>query len=75
MDIIIASAAVIATLFIFLVAVLTRYRRCPSDKILVVYGKVGGGKSADCHHGGAAFVWPVFQDYQYLDLTPLPIDI
>ncbi len=52
-----------------------RYRRCPSDKILVVYGKVGGGKSANCHHGGAAFVWPVFQDYQYLDLTPLPIDI
>jgi flotillin len=41
----------------------------------VVYGKVGGGKSAHCHHGGAAFVWPVFQDYQYLDLTPLPIDI
>ena len=75
MDIIIASAAIITTLFIFLIAVLTRYRRCPSDKILVVYGKVGGGKSADCHHGGAAFVWPVFQDYQYLDLTPLPIDI
>ena len=47
----------------------------PFHKILVVYGKVSGGKSADCHHGGAAFVWPVIQDYQYLDLTPLPIDI
>lgn len=75
MDIIIAAVAIIAVFFIFLVAVAMRYRRCPSDKILVVYGKVGGGKSAHCHHGGAAFVWPVFQDYQYLDLTPLPIDI
>lgn len=75
MHIIIGVVAVIATLFIFLVAILMRYRRCPSDKILVVYGKVGGGKSANCHHGGAAFVWPIFQDYQYLDLTPLPIDI
>jgi len=65
----------VATLFILFIAILMRYRRCPSDKILVVYGKVGGGKSANCHHGGAAFVWPVFQDYQYLDLTPLPIDI
>jgi flotillin len=75
MEIIIGAAAIIATFFVFFVAVLMRYRRCPSDKILVVYGKVGGGKSANCHHGGAAFVWPVFQDYQYLDLTPLPIDI
>jgi flotillin len=75
MDFIIAIVAILAVFFILLVSVLMRYRRCPSDKILVVYGKVGGGKSAHCHHGGAAFVWPVFQDYQYLDLTPLPIDI
>jgi flotillin len=74
-EIIIGVVAIVATLFILFIAILMRYRRCPSDKILVVYGKVGGGKSANCHHGGAAFVWPVFQDYQYLDLTPLPIDI
>ncbi len=61
--------------FTFLIWVASRYRRCPSDKILVVYGKVGGGKSAKCLHGGAAFVWPVIQDYQYLDLTPIPIEI
>jgi flotillin len=75
MDIIIGLVAVIAVFFITLMAVAMRYRRCPSDKILVVYGKVSGGESAHCHHGGAAFVWPVIQDYQYLDLTPLPIDI
>ena len=59
-----------------LVFFFSRYRRCPSDKILVIYGKnVGDGKSFKCIHRGAAFVWPIFQDYQYLDLTPIPIDI
>lgn len=58
-----------------LVFVISRYRRCPSDKILVVYGKTGGEQSAKCYAGGATFVWPVIQDYQYLDLTPLSIDV
>ena len=53
---------------------ISRYRRCPSDKILVIYGKTGKG-SANCIHGGAAFVWPVIQDYQYLDLQPVSIDV
>jgi flotillin len=75
MDLIIGIVAVLAVFLISLTAIAMRYRRCPSDKILVVYGKVSGGKSAHCHHGGAAFVWPIIQDYQYLDLTPLPIDI
>jgi flotillin len=26
-------------------------------------------------HGGAAFIWPVVQDYQFLDLRPMSIDI
>jgi len=52
-----------------------RYKRCPSDKILVIYGKTQGGRSSRCVHGGAAFVWPVLQDFQWLDLTPIPIDI
>ncbi len=52
-----------------------RYKRCPSDKVLVVYGKTRGGRSSHCVHGGAAFVWPVLQDFQWLDLTPIPIDI
>ncbi|MDR3254054.1 MAG: hypothetical protein LBT31_00620 [Synergistaceae bacterium] len=63
-------------LFVFMtfIALLRRYRRCPSDKILVIFGKTGEG-SARCIHGGAAFVWPLFQDYSYLDLTPISIDI
>ncbi len=67
----------ILTLIAFgtLIFIASRYRRCPSDRILVVYGKVAGQKSARCYHGGAAFVWPVIQDYAYLSLTPIPIDI
>ncbi len=61
-----------STLFLFAL----RYKRCPSDKVLVVYGKVGEpGISAKCYHGGAAFIWPVLQAYEFLELTPIPIDI
>lgn len=61
--------------FGFFTFFISRYRRCPSDRILVVFGKVSGNKSARCYHGGAAFVFPVIQDYSYLSLTPMPIDI
>ncbi|WP_420570784.1 flotillin family protein [Kordia sp.] len=68
---------VFAALFIFILITvfIRRYKRCPSDRILVVYGKVGGGKSAKCIHGGAAFIMPVIQDYEYLDLTPISIEV
>lgn len=65
---------VVAIFFLLLWFFISRYRRCPSDKILVIYGKTGKG-SANCIHGGAAFVWPVIQDYQYLDLQPMSIDV
>jgi len=58
-----------------LVFFFSRYKRCPSDRVLVIYGRTKGGGSSKCIHGGAAFVWPLFQDFQFLDLTPIPIDI
>ncbi len=64
----------LALIFMTIVFLISRYKRCPSDKILVVYGKTGSG-SAKCYAGGAAFVWPVIQAYEYLDLTPLSIDV
>ena len=69
----------VAVLFVTLAAILKRYRRCPSDKILVIYGKTGKNSagsisSARCVHGGAAFIWPVFQDYAFLDLKPISIE-
>lgn len=53
----------------------SRYKRCPSDKILVIYGKTGRNQASRCIHGGAAFVIPVFQDYAFLNLTPISIDV
>ena len=67
---------VCAILVVAIVAFLAnRYRKCPADKILVIYGSGNGSKkSANCVHGGGAFVWPVIQDYAYMSLTPIGID-
>ncbi len=59
----------------FVLLLIKRYKRCPSNKILVVYGKVGGGGASRCVHGGGAFIWPLIQDYDYLDLEPIQIEI
>ncbi len=69
-------AAVLFGVFI-VYALFRRYKRCPSDRILVVYGKVGGeaGSSSRCVHGGASFIWPIIQDYAFLDLTPISIEV
>jgi len=71
----VAVIAAVLFIFLFLIVLIKRYKRCPSDRILVVYGKVGGGQSAKCIHGGAAFILPVIQDYEYLDLTPISIEV
>ena len=71
--ILVISALVVGigmTIFFF-----SRYQKCPSDRILVIYGKTAPGQSSKCLHGGASFVWPVIQAYEFLDLTPIPIDI
>ncbi len=60
--------------FATMITFVVRYKRCPSDKILVIYGKTGKG-SAKTLAGGAAFVWPIIQSYEYLDLSPLSIDV
>jgi flotillin len=72
--IIYGSVIGVVVLVLLIMALLNRYRRCPSDKILVVYGTTGDRGSAKCVHGGGTFVWPVLQDYAYLSLTPIGID-
>ena len=62
-------------LFFFVIFVVKQYKRCPSNRILVIYGKVGGQRAAKCLHGGGAFVIPLIQDYEYLSLDPLVIEI
>jgi len=59
--------------FVTIFILVSRYKRCPSDKILVIYGRTGGS-SAKCIQGGGAFIWPVIQDYAFLDLKPISIE-
>lgn len=68
---------IIFLLFIFSTVyfLATLYRRCPSNKILVVYGRVAGQKTVQCYHGGGTFVWPLIQGCAFLDLTPRNIHI
>lgn len=78
-DFILISVIVILILSTFLF-IISRYKRCPSDQIMVIYGNVGSAKdgtalSAKCIHGGAAFVWPIIQAYEYMDLTPISISV
>ena len=72
--ILIAVAAALV-LFGFVILIVKRYKRCPSNRILVIYGKVREGRSAKCLHGGGAFVWPLIQDYDFLSLDPMQIEI
>src|SRR5262245_13699467 len=61
--------------FALLMTVVKRYKRCPSNRVLVIYGKTGGGNAAKCVHGGAAFIIPLIQDYAYMDLDPIQIEV
>ncbi|MBQ7403589.1 MAG: flotillin family protein [Lentisphaeria bacterium] len=72
---ILVSVLIIVILFVTIMGIAMRYKKCPSDQILVIFGKTGGQRAAKCIHGGAAFIIPVIQDYSFLSLRPLPIDV
>nr|UWF93140.1 MAG: hypothetical protein [Bacteriophage sp.] len=58
------SAILAVVIILTIIGVLSRYRRCKPNQVLVVYGKTGGEKkSAKLYHGGAAFVLPIIQSY------------
>ena len=76
----ILTCVIVVIVFSLLLFLIKRYKKCPSDKVMVIYGKVGSNKdgstrSAKCIHGGAAFIWPVIQSYEFLDLTPMSISV
>jgi len=78
--IVVLICAAVLIVFMLFVTIISRYKKCPSDKIMVIYGKVGNNadgtsRTSKCIHGGAALVWPVIQSYEYLDLTPLSISV
>ena len=73
-------AFIVLIFAVVILTFITRYKKCPSDKILVIYGRVGTTKdgenrSSKCIHGGAALIWPFFQSYQFMDLTPMSISV
>jgi len=72
---VLALIAAVVLIFFVVVFMASRYKRCPSDKILVIYGRVEKGRSSKTMHGGGAFVWPLIQDYAYISLTPITINI
>ncbi|QVK16898.1 flotillin family protein [Mycoplasmatota bacterium] len=67
-------------ILIYALFIFSRYHRCPADKLMVIYGRVGNDKNGEprgfvCIHGGAAFIWPIIQSYKYLDLKPIKGEI
>src|ERR1700722_11527399 len=71
----VAVVAVAVVFFSFMLLLVNRYKRCPSNRILVIFGKVGGGNTSRCIHGGAAFVMPLIHDHAYLNLEPMQIEV
>jgi flotillin len=63
--------------FTFVITVTKCYKRCPSNRVLCIYGKGtgSGGEAAKCVHGGARIVIPLLQDYAYLSLEPIQIEV
>jgi flotillin len=74
MFVIIVAAVILFVVFVGLIFFASRYRRCPSNRILVIWGR-SGDRSSKCYHGGGKFVWPIVQDYAYMSLEPLVIEI
>lgn len=72
---IIGIVGFVVILFIMILTIASRYKKCPPNKILVVHGKTKASKPAKCVHGGGTFVVPVFQGYGFLDLSPISLDI
>ncbi|MEN6558906.1 MAG: hypothetical protein ABFC54_12070, partial [Thermoguttaceae bacterium] len=62
--------------FGFVMLLLKQYKRCPSNRVLVIFGRSGGRHdAATCIHGGAKFIVPLIQDYAWLSLEPMQIEI
>ena len=75
MVLLIIVVLVVMALVSFVLLLARQYKRCPSNKVLVIYGKTSRGKASRTIHGGAAFVVPLLQDYAYLSLEPIQIEI
>jgi len=66
---------VVAFLFVYLALILKQYKRCPPNRILVIFGKTGTDQPVMCIHGGAKLVMPLIQDYGWLPLEPIRVEV
>lgn len=75
-EVIILLVAVLLIIFIGnIIFIFSRLKKCPSDKIMVIYGNLKGGAAFKCMHGGVVFIWPFIQSYQYIDLAPISVNV
>ena len=67
----------VAAVFLSMLLVLIKqYKRCPSNRILVIWGRgKRAGQATKTIHAGAQFVVPLLEDYAYLSLEPVQIEI
>ena len=86
MEMYIIPSVIIVVILLTIIGLLSRYRKCASDEILVVYGKAGkktitgpDGKKTTIAlpskilHGGGTFVMPVIQAYKTMSLRPIQL--
>ncbi|OHB79056.1 MAG: hypothetical protein A2V98_02030 [Planctomycetes bacterium RBG_16_64_12] len=75
LPVVVMIAAIMAMMFVMITLLLKQYKRCPPNRILVVYGKTGPDTSARCVHGGAVLIVPLLQDHAWLALEPMRIEV
>lgn len=89
LEMLIIAGVVILLAVLTIIGLLSRYRKCASDEILVVFGKAGKkkvvnektGKTEEVIlpskiiHGGGTFVMPVIQDWAKMSLKPIQIQV
>lgn len=87
LEMLIIAGVVILLAVLTIIGLLSRYRKCASDEILVVFGKAGKkkvvnektGKTEEVIlpskiiHGGGTFVMPVIQDWAKMSLKPIQV--
>lgn len=66
----------IAFVFLFVrLFSISRYKRCPPNQLMVVFGLVGQGRACKVLHGGATFVTPLIQQYLFISLEPYSLEV
>ncbi len=71
----VAGVVLVLVVFFALLFFASRYKRCPPNRVLVIWRQGDKGTSLKCVHTGGQLVWPVVQDYAYMTLEPLVIEI